>query len=234
MPNDGKLTRPSALLVPLARGDAVLAQDFHRDAGERRARLDREEENIAAPVGVLLYQHAEVGDENEAAIAHVAHRFFFTGSHSRARTKKETALAPAIGRQLEMTGEIEGGIVGPKLVLEIDRLMLDRDARDVFLVELAKEFRVLETAVGLRDEMVDLVRSDAGDLVFDDADAARLDRELALAAERENAAAALDLDFARQSWDRDDRVIGLAATEIRRGLSRLCRCERRGCLPPRR
>src|SRR6266576_7045048 len=98
-----------------------------------------------------------------------------------------------------MTGEVEGGIVRPKLVLEIDRLMLERDPRNVFLVEVAEEFRVLEAAVGLRDEMIDLVGSDAGDFVFDLAPAARFDRELTLAMEREDSAVALDLDFARQS-----------------------------------
>ena len=203
------MTRPSGLLVPLDERHAVLAQDLHGDAGEWRARLDRKDEDVAAPVGVFLHQQANVGDENEATIAHVAdrpflHRIPFSRAH-----EKEAALAPAVGRHLEMTGEVEGGIVRPKFVLDIDRLMLERDPRNVFLVELAKEFRVLETAVGLRDEMIDLVRGDAGDFVFDLGDGARFDREFALAVERENSALALNLDFARQSGHGDDRVIGL-------------------------
>ena len=64
-------------------------------------------------------------------------------------------------------------------------------------------------AVRLANEMIDLVREDPCDLVFDLADAARLDREFAFAVQGEQAAVALDLDFARQSGHGDDRVIRL-------------------------
>ena len=75
--------------------------------------------------------------------------------------------------------------------------------------KLAEEFRVLEIRPWSGNEMIDLGRRDAGDFILDLADAARPDRELALAAEREHSAVALDFDFLRQSGHSDDRVIGL-------------------------
>jgi hypothetical protein len=57
--------------------------------------------------------------------------------------------------------EIEGGVVGLKLVLEVDRLMLEQDPRDVLLVEDAGELRAFERAFALRDQVIDLAGGDA-------------------------------------------------------------------------
>ena len=171
LPNEGKFTRPSAPLVPLASGIAVLAEDLHRDAGEWLALFDRKDKDVAGAVSVLLHQHADIGDENETTIAYVAIRPFLHRIPLSRANEKQAALASAVSWQPKMTGEIEGGIVRLKFVLEIDRLMLERDPRNVFLVELTEKFRVFEIAVGLGDEMIDLVRGDAGDFVFDLGDA---------------------------------------------------------------
>ena len=131
--------------MPLASATPFLPRICTVDAGERRARLDRKDENVAAPVSIFLHQHADVGDENETTIAYVAVRPFLDRIPLSRAHEKQAALAPAVRRHLEMTGKIEGGIVRPKFVLEIDRLMLERDPRNVFLVELTEEFRVFET-----------------------------------------------------------------------------------------
>ena len=56
-----------------------------------------------------------------------------------------------------MAGEIKGGVVRFKGVGDVERLMFDANARDIFLIEFAEEFRILESAVRLSDEVVDLV-----------------------------------------------------------------------------
>ena len=68
----------------------------------------------------------------------VAIRFLLDRVPFSRRDEKEAALAPAVRRLLEMTGEIEGGIVRLKFVLKIDRLMFARDPRNVVLVELTR------------------------------------------------------------------------------------------------
>ena len=107
-----------------------------------------------------------------------------------------------------MTREIEGGEVGFEFVLQIDRLLFDDEARDVFFIEAIAKLGLIETAFGLRDEVIDLARGDASDVILDGGDAARFDRELAFAVERENAAAALDFDFARQLGNVDHVLVG--------------------------
>ena len=139
--------------------------------------------------------------------------FFFSGSQPRAVTKEETALASAVGRFAQMLGEIERRIVRFPFVLERDGLMLERDARNVFLVEEigVVEMRMLEFSFGLADEMIDLRRGNTRNLIFDRAQSAGTDRQLSFAAEREQSALAFDLHFARQRRDGDNSVVIFAS-----------------------
>src|SRR6476469_6089840 len=108
-----------------------------------------------------------------------------------------------------MLGKIERRIVCFPFVLECDALLLERDAGNVFLVEQVgvTEMRMLESSLGLADQMIDLRRGYTGDLVFDCVESAGTDRQLSFAIERKQTALAFDLDFARQRRDRDDSVV---------------------------
>ena len=82
-----------------------------------------------------------------------------------------------------MLREIERGIIRLPFVLQIDRLVFTRDARDVVLIEgTVLEFGGLECAFGLADQMIDLVGSDPIDFEFDHWHAARTDRKFVFAA----------------------------------------------------
>ena len=110
--------------------------------------------------------------------------------------EKEAAFAPAVGRHLEMTGEVKGGIVRLPFVLERDRLVLPGNARNIVLVEGGVlEFRRLEFALCLANQVIDLGGENAIDLKLDHGHAARSDGEFAFAAESEQTAVALDFDF---------------------------------------
>ena len=64
--------------------------------------------------------------------------------------------------------------------------------------ERVLELRRLEFAFGLADQVIDLGREDAVDFKLDHRHAARPDRELPFAAQGEQSAITLDLDFLRQ------------------------------------
>ena len=108
-----------------------------------------------------------------------------------------------------MLGKLERRIVCFPFVLERDALLLERDARNVFLVEDFGnvKVRMLESSLGLADQMIDLRRGDTRNLVFDCAESAGADRQLSFAIERKQTALAFDLDFARQRRDVDDGVV---------------------------
>src|SRR6476660_1578983 len=102
-----------------------------------------------------------------------------------------------------MLRKLEGRVVCFPFVLERDALLLERDARNVFLVEDFgnAKMRMLESSLGLADQMIDLRRRDARNLVFDCAQSAGTDRQFSFAIERKQTALAFDLDFARQRRD---------------------------------
>ena len=119
-----------------------------------------------------------------------------------------------------MFGKLECRVVCFPFVLERDALLLERDAGNVFLVEelgVAK-MRMLESSLGLADQMIDLRRGDTRDLVFDCAQSARADRQLSFAIERKQPALAFDLDFARQRRDGDDSVVIFAQRKTAKRL----------------
>src|SRR5207237_3570623 len=119
--------------------------------------------------------------------------FFRDGIPAARLDEEEAALTSAVRGLLQVLGRIERGIIRLPFVLQADRLILAREPRNVVLVERAVfEFRRLEFALGLADEMVDLVREDAIDFELDHRDAARTDREFALAAQGEEPAVTLD------------------------------------------
>src|SRR6478736_8354812 len=122
-----------------------------------------------------------------------------------------------------MLGKLERRIVCFPFVLERDALLLERDAGNVVLVEefgVAK-MRMLESSLGLADEMIDLSRGDTRDLVFDCAQSAGTDRQLSFAIERKQAALPFDLDFARQRRDREDSVVIFAQRKTAKRLHAL-------------
>src|SRR6266496_6400532 len=69
------------------------------------------------------------------------------------------------------------------------------------------KFRVLEFALALTDEVIDLGGSNARDFEFDRRQSAGTDRQFPFAAQREQAALTFDLHFARQLRHGDDRVV---------------------------
>ena len=188
---------------------AVPAEQLDHDSADRLARLDRDNEDIAAAVGVLLHQHPQIRDEHETAYRGVRNGAFLLRIPAAALQEKQTALAAAVGRLREMTREVEGRVVRLPAIGHGDELLLAGDARDVRLVERTiSNLRRLEPAFSLADEMVDLVGPHAVDLEFDQGHATGADREFAFAAEREDAPFALDRDLARQLGGGDDlRVI---------------------------
>ena len=68
-----------------------------------------------------------------------------------------------------MLREIERRVVRLPFVFHRDRLLLNRDARDVLFVEIQRrpELRVFELPFSLANEMVDLSGGDARDFKFD-------------------------------------------------------------------
>ena len=58
---------------------------------------------------------------------------------------------------------------------------------------------MLESPLGLADEMIDLRGGDARDFVFERDKSARADRQFSFAIECEQTALAFDLNFARQA-----------------------------------
>ena len=157
--------------------DAIAAEDVDGHAGQRQTGLDRDHENIAGLVSVFLHQQSEVADENEPR-RRDAFDEFFRDWVPRARLQEEqAALAAAVRGFLEILREIERGIVRLPFVLERDRLVFARDPRNVVLVERrVLEFRRLEFALRLADEMVDLRGENAIDLELDHGHAAGPDR----------------------------------------------------------
>ena len=116
---------------------AVLAQNFHGGAGDRLAIFDRHQKDVAAAVGVFLRQNSDVGDEKKSAVAGRLDRFLFHRIPAARGQKEKAALAPAVRRFAEMLGEIERGVVRLPFVFHRDRLMLERNPRDIFLLKIA-------------------------------------------------------------------------------------------------
>src|SRR5947207_1373708 len=67
------------------------------------------------------------------------------------RQEKEPALAPAVDWFAKMLGKIERGIVRFPFVFQGDRLVLEGNARNVFLIENSRILkpRMLEFSLGL-------------------------------------------------------------------------------------
>ena len=148
---------------------AVLAQNFHGRAVDRLTTFDRHQKNIAAAVGVFLRQNSDVGNKQKSAVPGRPDRFLFRWVPAARSQEKQAALAPAICRFAKVLREIERRVIGLPFVFHRDRLLLNRDPRDVFLVKIQRraELRVLELAFGLANEMVDLGCGNARNFEFD-------------------------------------------------------------------
>src|SRR5207249_11555014 len=85
------------------------------------------------------------------------------------RQEKKPALAPAVDWFAKMLGKIERGIVRFPFIFQGDRLVLEGNARNVFLIENSRILkpRMLDFSLGLTDQMVDLIGRDARDFIFD-------------------------------------------------------------------
>ena len=68
-------------------------------------------------IGVLLYEQAQIADEDEAAGGRRLDVFLLDRIPASSFNKQETAFAAAIRWPLQILGEIEGGLVGLPFVL---------------------------------------------------------------------------------------------------------------------
>ena len=84
------------------------------------------------------------------------------------------------------------------------------------------KFRVLEFALALANEVIDLGGSNARDFEFDRRQSAGTDRQFPFAAQREQAALTFDLHFARQLRHGDDRVVVFRQPVIARRTHAFC------------
>src|SRR4029077_9200420 len=116
-------------------GDSVLTQNFDCCVGDRFAGLDRNQKNIARAAGTFLGHNSNVCDKQEPTVLNVADRSLLVGVPAARDQKEKTPLGSAIGGFTQLLGKIERRIVGFPFVLERDWLVLNCDARDVFLVE---------------------------------------------------------------------------------------------------
>src|SRR5690242_13597029 len=125
--------------MPVGRGlrglnwNSVLAENVDGRAADRFARFNRNQEDVAAVAGAFLGDNANVGDEQEPAVFDVADRFLLLRVPTARAQKEKAALASAIGGFLQLFGKIECGIVRLPFVLNRDWLVLNRDARNIFL-----------------------------------------------------------------------------------------------------
>ena len=131
--------------------------------------MNRHQKNIATAIRTFLGQDADVGNEKEAGLPYRGNYLALDRVPAARRQEKEAALAPTINRFAQMLGKIERGIVRFPFVFQSDRLVLEGNARDVFLIEDSRVLkpRMLKFALGLANEMVDLIGGDARDFIFD-------------------------------------------------------------------
>src|SRR6516165_11821032 len=188
--------------------DAVLPKKIDNHVRERLAFFDRHQKDVVTAVGTFLGQNADVGNENETRITD-PDRLLLDWVPTVRGQEKEAAFASAIGRFAKMFGEIERGVIRFPFVLHRDALPFGRDAGDVFVVEVIRVLkkRIFKFSFGLTDEVIDLGCCDPANLEFDRAQCARTDRQFLLAIDGQDAALAFDLQFARQRWHVDDRVV---------------------------
>ena len=86
--------------------DAVLAENFHDRAADRFAGLDRDQKNIAAAIGILLYQDSDIGDKHEPVVLDRGERFFLDRVPAARGQKEKAAFASSIRRFVQLLGEI--------------------------------------------------------------------------------------------------------------------------------
>ena len=112
-----------------------------------------------------------------------------------------------------MSGKIERGITRLHQVRLGDALRFVAEAGEILLGKMRiAELGILEVAARLADEVIDRRCGHARNLVLDGRQAARADRELAFAAEREQAAVALDDDLLFR--DRHGNDVGVILTQF--------------------
>src|SRR6266496_4922178 len=109
--------------------NAVLAENLHRSAVDRFALLDRDQENIAAAIGISLRQNSNVGDEKESPVPDRGNRFFCDWIPAARGQEEKAALTPAVGRFAQLLGKLERRIICFPLVFERNRLLLHPDPR---------------------------------------------------------------------------------------------------------
>src|SRR5204862_4470450 len=82
-------------------------------------------------------------------------RFLFDRIPAPGGQKEKTSLAPAVRWLAKVLREIERRVIRLPFVFHRDRLLLNRDARDVLFVEIQRrpELRVFEFPFGLANEV---------------------------------------------------------------------------------
>ena len=91
---DAAIGRSQAVL----HRDPVSAEKFNRHTGDRLAGLDRSDKDIAAVIGILFHEQAEIADQNEARGGSRLDVFLRSGSQPLAfRKKRPRSLPPSAG-----------------------------------------------------------------------------------------------------------------------------------------
>jgi hypothetical protein len=114
---------------------AVLAQNLDGGAVDRLAVLDRHQEDVAAAISIFLCQNSDVRDQKKPAVANRRYRFLFRRIPAARSKKEKTTLASAVRWFAKMLGKIKRRIIRFPFVFERNRLLLERDPRDIFLIE---------------------------------------------------------------------------------------------------
>ena len=97
--------------------DSVSAEQLDRHAGDGLPGFDRGNKNIAGLIGVLLYEQAEIADQDKAARRGRLDLFFPDRVPAARFQEEKAAFAAAVRRLLQMLGKIERGIVRLPFVL---------------------------------------------------------------------------------------------------------------------
>src|ERR1051326_6496113 len=162
--------------------DAVFTKNVDVRIRDRFAGLNGHQKDVAAAASAFLGYDSNVGDEEKAAVFNGADRLLFLGVPTSSAQKEKPPLTPAVRGFLQLLGEIERGIVRLPFVLNCDWLMLNRDSRNIFLIEEVRvlEVGILELALGLADKVIDLRGRDPRDFIFNRVQPARADRQFLL------------------------------------------------------
>ena len=216
VPQRGQRRAPAAVGRTLCHGAAVAADHLHHGARHGFAAGDRLHEDILGAVDRLLDQDAEVGDEHQPLVARadVLPRLGIpaTGAH------QEHAAALA-ARRGQVGREIEAVVLHRTALRGGHRGDLHGTLGQVVVREApGVEVRVGEAAAGLRRQQVQPLGQHARDLVADRRHVARIQRQAALAAQRQQRARVQQLHLARRIGHEQRGIVALAQLEAAEGL----------------